>query len=378
MAKDFRVLAAIDRKTGAVLRPHEGERGARYGCPGCDADVVWRKCDDVVRRSHFAHLPDATCGAGESVLHASAKLLVADDLRRWVAGVGPEPTLRVRCPGCGGAMPPVGIGEFCAIRGVHVERALESGLRPDVLVTDTAEMRTAKLTGAIEIVHTHPIDEEKAATLARDGVWWFELQAESVLEEQARGWKVLRASRRWASCIKCLKRREADVAERESQSRARSERIDQRERESDERLKARDSEREQELKRREHNVSRRESDVAMGEQRLSEAMTKSEWPLQKRAERIRQLDEDIDKRRADLQSVTELLDENRRTLEKVKADPLLADRRNIIGDIDRMHATYTEIFNVAERARCRKLQLEREVRRLEARLWAEAAPGQES
>lgn len=377
MAKDFRVLAAIDRKTGAVLRPHEGERGMRYACPGCSEDVLWRKCDDVVRRSHFAHLPDATCGAGESVLHASAKLLVADDLRRWVAGIGPEPTLRVRCPGCGGAMPPVGIGEFCAIRGVHVERALESGLRPDVLVTDTAEIRTAKITGALEIVHTHPIDEEKAATLARDGVWWFELQAESVLEEQARGWKVLRASRRWASCIKCLKRREVDVTERESQSRARSERIDQRERESEAKLRARDSEREQELKHREHNVSRREASATTEEQRLKEAIAQAEEPLQRRAERIRQLDEDIDKRRDELQSVTAELRQARADLETVKSDPLLADRRNIIGDIDRMHATYTEIFNVAERARCRKLQLEREVWKLEARLWAQAAPGQE-
>lgn len=377
MSDDFRILAAIDRETGAILRPHEGARGVRYGCPGCELDVVWRKCDDIVRRSHFAHLPGSACAAGESIIHRTAKLLVADDLRKWIEGTGSEPTLRVRCPGCGQAMPPAGIGEFGAIRGVHVERALASGLRPDVMVTDTPDVRTAKSTGAIEIMHSHPVDEEKAALLARDNVWWFELQAESVLEEQARGWRVLRASRRWPSCSRCLGRREKDVTARERETREWWERMTKREADSDAQAAKREADREKAMAAREVAVGERENAVLAAEQRLKEAMQRVDAPLRRREDDLRRLDEDIAARRVEIAEVTAKLSQRRDELAAVNADPLLADRRLIIGDIDCMHAKYKEMFDVAERLRCRKLDLEREVRRLEARLWAEAAPGQQ-
>ena len=179
---------ALDMATGRLVHAHEGERGRSFECPQCRASVVWRKCDDVKRRSHFAHASDSGCG--ESAIHAAAKMLIAQQIRDWQAGVALHPVITGACRKCEAKCHPRSID----IDGEpHVEQGLESGFIPDVMVG-------YKL--AIEVLYKHPIPEEKIDSFKNAGIHWIEVNAEGVLDDPSE-WFVVRSDRYGFICSKC-------------------------------------------------------------------------------------------------------------------------------------------------------------------------------
>lgn len=166
-AKTFVIPYAID-SVGDLVRSADGDKGYEYRCPQCHIDVVLRK--GMVRRAHFAHRVETPCSP-ESVVHKTAKLLVAEVVRAWRAG-GSSPVFLRRCPRCHGAHRQPLPGKVCA---VAVERPLDTGVVPDVTLLSTDGSPIA----AIEILATHRVDALKLRKLALP---WIELMAAHVVE----------------------------------------------------------------------------------------------------------------------------------------------------------------------------------------------------
>jgi len=130
----------------------------------CCEEVVTPKAGDE-KTPHYAHRPGSSCALTnpETAAHFNAKMHVA-------AMLGACSVVRVlgRCPG----------GHSHALEwdlpyghSVEVERAVGSR-RPDVLVTvDGAPWL------AVEVLHTHAVDDEKASDLDATVVDWFEVRA---------------------------------------------------------------------------------------------------------------------------------------------------------------------------------------------------------
>lgn len=182
---------AVDASTGRIVHAHEGERGRTFRCPNCKAVVVWRQCDNVKRRSHFAHAPDEGCG--ESAIHAAAKMLVAQHIGDWLAGKRRCPVVTGPCRKCDGRTEPSAL-DIPTGASVDVEIELASGLKPDVCVGNLA----------LEIVYRHPVSAEKAERFAHDGIEWIELDAEPLLDDPPR-WRMLRTSRVLDVCLSCVR-----------------------------------------------------------------------------------------------------------------------------------------------------------------------------
>lgn len=160
---------------GSLLRAEDCALGVSYRCPhaGCSGTLRVRAADSEHVQPHLYHSDIDCAGLGESAVHALAKRVVAQSLREWIAGIRPAPTLWRRCrfghespvhaPFAGAALVEVE-GLVCS-DGVH--------RRADVLIHGPGL--------AIEVVHSHSVDEAKAMDLARCGVNWVELHAASIL-----------------------------------------------------------------------------------------------------------------------------------------------------------------------------------------------------
>ena len=175
MRPDLLVPVAIDQETGALVYPFDGSTGVRYRCPGdCGGEVIWRRASvqdgEEVRRSHFAHLGELDAvGCGESAQHRGAKEVVRSCLSAWWRGEGRAPEIHYVCARCSS------VRVFAAgtepTQDAILEHRLPSGRVVDVWCGNLA----------IEVVHTHLVDDAKASDLKADGVRWIEVTAASVL-----------------------------------------------------------------------------------------------------------------------------------------------------------------------------------------------------
>ena len=143
-----------------------------------------------IRRHHAAHAPSAVCSAmrPETALHVDTKLYLAMQLRTAI-GHRAELVLRQRCEGPSG-------GSCTEVRDqpwlrdwdeVTVETSIvaaDGRRRPDIVLR-----RGGEAIGAIEVLVTHPVSDEKSASLARTAVPWIEVRADEKLLDPANGWR---------------------------------------------------------------------------------------------------------------------------------------------------------------------------------------------
>jgi hypothetical protein len=169
----FRLPRALDAQ-GRLVAPELANKGEVHTCPACERPVILRRGEK--KRAHFAHrpCPDGSCGL-ESVLHMTAKLMVAGAVRAWLAKEAERPVFLRACAGlrtsygCGNAVE----HRLPHVDDVLVERNTSDGLRPDmVLVKDGTHV------AAIEIFATHAVDTEKQHRMMLP---WVELRAEDVV-----------------------------------------------------------------------------------------------------------------------------------------------------------------------------------------------------
>lgn len=138
-------------------------------CLCCEEPVTPKAGASGLVVPHFAHRAGSSCALTnpETAAHFNAKMRAAEMIhaRRGVRVIG-------RCPV---GHPHLIAWDLPEAATVDVERAVGSR-RPDVLVS---------LNGApwlaVEVLHTHAVDAEKAADLNGSGVPWFEVRSADVL-----------------------------------------------------------------------------------------------------------------------------------------------------------------------------------------------------
>lgn len=176
-ASTFRIPVARDAR-GRLVAPAHAKRGEQYVCPGCDGRVDLHAGEKKQR--HFHHRA-GTC-TSESVLHLSAKRLVAQAVEDWLDG-GPAVTFLRSCahPGCE-ARRRQEIPKKVA--GVALEHQIFSGHVVDVALLAAGPQGFLALpVAAIEVRFTHAVDAHKAREL---GVPWIEVDAEQVCAAEGR------------------------------------------------------------------------------------------------------------------------------------------------------------------------------------------------
>lgn len=186
----FRVPFGLSTAGRLVLADH-ATRGEPYRCPACKSSLVYRA--GAIKRRHFAHKPSFAC-TGETVLHQSAKLRIAEVIRAAIHG-GPPIYMNILCSGCDRrfdvAFPAKTIDE------VKLEGRVDSGRIADVLLLQTGVHRFA-----IEIRVTHAVSSEKSSNF---GIYWIELDAQEVLEDPYR-WISLAYYLKKSRCPECTER----------------------------------------------------------------------------------------------------------------------------------------------------------------------------
>lgn len=180
---DLAVPFALD-DAGHPVSPDKGARGVSYRCPSptCHTELRWRKehlrlgCEV---RPHFFHLadPEGWCEfqhEGESEIHCRAKLGIRDAVL-----AGRELVLERICPKCR-RRSSVRMTPSPKVSGASCEQAIviaDRLFRLDVALQDSE----GGVQIAIEVLHRHPVDAEKAAALSAGVPEWAEVSAEQFL-----------------------------------------------------------------------------------------------------------------------------------------------------------------------------------------------------
>lgn len=140
------------------MRPSSARKGVPYRCPSCKDPLIFKA--GPIRVRHFAHDRSATC-TSESVLHHTAKLLVAEQRR---------PAVLRKCTAC------------FEMREQTLEREiaqLEYRL-PSGRVADVALLVGGRPSCAVEVRVTHAVTLQKAQEI---GLPWIEVDAEDIVRD---------------------------------------------------------------------------------------------------------------------------------------------------------------------------------------------------
>lgn len=63
---------------GYLEKAEDARKGLNYLCPECEEPLVFRAGEYMVK--HFAHKANTNC-SGESIIHKTAKMLIAQTIR---------------------------------------------------------------------------------------------------------------------------------------------------------------------------------------------------------------------------------------------------------------------------------------------------------
>jgi len=190
--KELKVPFGLD-SLGTLVPPGDSRDTEELVCPACRCKLMVRGGPDTQVCRHFAHL-----GSGcshESIVHRVAKMRVAWALE--VARDGGE-AIRVRrsCSehGCGGSW----TSDFrpAASSVVAVEHRL-----PNARVVDVAVLKGGHIQAAVEIYHTHPVDDGKARAL--EGVPLAEVRASAAVDDPF-NWEPTSRLTRKRPCPRCV------------------------------------------------------------------------------------------------------------------------------------------------------------------------------
>lgn len=138
-----------------------GERPSDAVCAGCGERVVLRA--GKTNRPHFAHKSGVGCTAVETALHAVTIQILRERIEEGMSGGRPFP-LGVRCDDRAAHR----IGNLARHAGgsVHVDRVLDEGIRPDLVIRSAS----GKPVFVVEVIVTHAPEEPASALYRRLGL----------------------------------------------------------------------------------------------------------------------------------------------------------------------------------------------------------------
>jgi len=158
-------------------------------CPECNRKLTLKL--GRIRRHHAAHAPQVLCAATrpETALHIDVKLYLAAQLEAAI-GARPELVVRLRCDGapgesCEAVHETSWVHDWDEVAVEACVAAAETHRRPDIVLR-----RRGQAIGAIEVLVTHAVSEEKAAVLESAGVPWVEVRANDRMLDPETGWRV--------------------------------------------------------------------------------------------------------------------------------------------------------------------------------------------
>jgi hypothetical protein len=329
---------------GRLVAWWSGASGARYVCPSCGADCLWRrasvdKSGVLVRRSHFAHTSDTSC-AGESLTHMTAKRLVCQQLSDWASGVSRRPVVESTCR-CGRPREPY---PCPALMSAELEAAAPFGS----YVADILALLQDGRRGAVEVAHTHRMGEEKTSAYNAGLAWWLEVAAGPLLEDPprwvclAKGGDVPGSNWRCQECCEADRRRLDELVRAGAEAK-----------ESVAKLA------------RMHDQA--EADKAM----LASSAAKAGVAVERTMLQLQRYRDEVEVVRAKLLDVTsQLVSAETRlnaTLFATESDESQKSRLKLL-DLRNLEAMYRQEFDACERLRLRSVSLSRKVAALESRL----------
>lgn len=176
---------------GYLIRADEAEKQVQYYCPACEKPLVFRAGEYMVK--HFAHMVNTQC-SGESIIHKTAKMLIAQAISEQ-ADATKKRTLNLQCTCkcCNSEfVKQLPHGTFTSS---HEEKSVGN------YICDLVAQKEGQDVLAIEIFHTHKVDNIKAKNLS---LHWIELSAESVLNNPYY-WQPTQVNLKVTVCEKCKK-----------------------------------------------------------------------------------------------------------------------------------------------------------------------------
>lgn len=186
--QDLLVPYAHD-KNKILVSPQEAEKDNEYFCPSCGDILIFRNGNIKVK--HFAHKASTSC-SGETIIHKTAKLLIAKAVKEWKSGISQCITIVRKCK-CDNIIEQKLPDK---VDDAVLEKVLENGLIVDVgLISDN------KPVAAVEIKATHAVEEEKASKLA---IPFIELDANDVILNNTRWNPIQDHFNKW-TCKECEK-----------------------------------------------------------------------------------------------------------------------------------------------------------------------------
>lgn len=150
---------ARDRTSNQIVFAPRAVKKRKHACLECEADVVVHRGPKLV--PHFTHLVPrhggGGCGGGgESELHRSTK--------EWIKSIANDPAFVVwtNCIACSVT--------FDVFRG-SVDTKAETELRAHAYIVDVALHSCDRVSGFVEVFHTHATSEQKRAALEATAGW---------------------------------------------------------------------------------------------------------------------------------------------------------------------------------------------------------------
>lgn len=164
----LKIPFGLDEKDRPVSA-EKAERLGAYRCPNCKSDLILKQ--GQIREWHFAHKVTIQCSL-ESVLHKTAKYLVRNSLREWVAGNKQSPLMQRTCCNCSKS---TAFPLPQDISNAEVEQRTSSNF-----VVDVGIFVGSSIEYAVEIKHTHAMNDRKIQEI---GIAFIELIAEEVISD---------------------------------------------------------------------------------------------------------------------------------------------------------------------------------------------------
>jgi len=172
--KELKYPIACDKNEN-IIKASEAAKGTEYFCIYCGQEMILRKSEKQLKRTHFAHKALSPNCTPESALHLAFKIMLYEKIRDCLANGKPMP-IKWQCGYC------LDIHEGNLLKKISDAR-LEYNAGdciPDIALLN----HDGKLAKAIEIIVTHAPDQQAKAYYERNNIVLieFHLKNENALE----------------------------------------------------------------------------------------------------------------------------------------------------------------------------------------------------